>query len=123
VAIGIAGDARVFGDDHGPAPDALDHVLGMVEDVSGLRLSPSATAASTWAADPWSRGSYTYRRPGSRPDDPDRIGEPHAGRVLFAGEATTGARLGYADGGLSTGIREARRLLGLGRVTLGPLAG
>jgi monoamine oxidase len=123
VALAIADGAPVLSDERGPAPDAVERVLAMTEDVSGLRLRPAAVAISTWAADPWARGAYSYRRPGSAPGDPDRIAEPHAGRVLFAGEATTGARMGYADGALATGLREARRLLGRGVVTLGPLPG
>jgi len=31
---------------------------------------------------------------------------------LFAGEHTQSARLAYADGALTSGIREAKRLLG-----------
>jgi monoamine oxidase len=34
-----------------------------------------------------------------------------AGRLLFAGEATTPDRYGYADGAFDSGVREAKRLL------------
>ena len=44
-----------------------------------------------------------------------------AGRLLFAGEHTQSARLGYADGAMTSGIREAKRLLGSPDVTLGRL--
>jgi monoamine oxidase len=53
----------------------------------------------------------------------DRLGEPVHGRVLFAGEHTYSARAGYADGAMSSGIREAKRLLGQPAVRLGRLAG
>ena len=39
-------------------------------------------------------------------------GQPVGGRLLFAGEHTQSARLAYADGALTSGIREAKRLLG-----------
>ena len=55
------------------------------------------------------------------PDDFDSLGEPVAGRVLFAGEATSAERFGYADGAMQTGIREAKRLLGAPSVRLAPL--
>ena len=121
VALGIADDAALLSGDDGQADDAVDRVLDVIEAVAGRRPRPDAVAVSTWAADPWSRGSYSYRRPGCGPDDQDRLGDPHAGRVLFAGEATTGARAGYADGAFSTGIREVRRLLGRSGVDVGAL--
>jgi polyamine oxidase len=43
------------------------------------------------------------------------------GRLLFAGEHTQSARLAYADGAMTSGIREAKRLLGLPSVRLGPI--
>jgi hypothetical protein len=45
------------------------------------------------------------------PDDMDTIAAPVGGRVLFAGEATNRARHSTADGAMSSGIREAKRLL------------
>ena len=48
----------------------------------------------------------------------DLLGDPVAGRLLFAGEHTQSARLAYADGALSSGIREAQRLLGTPAVRL-----
>ena len=47
------------------------------------------------------------------------LGQPLHGRLLFAGEATTTTRMGFADGAFQTGIREAKRLLGQPTVTLG----
>jgi len=44
------------------------------------------------------------------------------GRLLFAGEHTQSARMAYADGAMSSGIREAKRLLGLPSVHLGPVS-
>jgi hypothetical protein len=56
---------------------------------------------------------------GASPADFDTLAEPLGGRVLFAGEATNAARFGFADGALSSGIREAKRLLGAPSVQLG----
>ena len=44
----------------------------------------------------------------------DRTG----GRLLFVGEHTQSARLAYAGGALTSGIREAKRLLGTPAVRL-----
>jgi len=83
--------------------------------------APVAVAVTDWAADPWTRGSYAHVTPGSTNADLDRLGEPVDGRLLFAGEHTQSARVGYADGAMTSGIREAKRLLGRSTVTLGRL--
>jgi monoamine oxidase len=83
---------------------------------------PTDVAVTGWANDPYTSGAYTHVPPGAEPADADLLGEPLAGRLLFAGEHTQSARLGYADGAMSSGIREAKRLLGRRAVELGPLA-
>jgi polyamine oxidase len=72
---------------------------------------PTATTVSSWTRDPFTRGAYTYLAVGSTPTDIEALSTPLGGRVLFAGEATSVHRHGYADGALSTGVREAKRLL------------
>ena len=72
-----------------------------------------------WADDPYAAGAYTHVPPGSSNADLDLLGTPVAGRLLFAGEHTQSARLGYADGAMTSGIREAKRLLGTPTVALG----
>jgi monoamine oxidase len=44
------------------------------------------------------------------------------GRLLFAGEHSQSARLAYADGAMTSGIREAKRLLGVPSVRSGPVS-
>jgi polyamine oxidase len=83
---------------------------------------PKAVAVTSWAADPWSGGAYTHIPPGASPADADLLGEPVGGRLLFAGEHTQSARLAYADGAITSGIREAKRLLGVPSVRLGPVS-
>ncbi len=65
-----------------------------------------------WQADPWSRGAYTYVRPGGI-DAWKRLGRPVQGTLFFAGEAT--AAHGFnatVEGALATGRRAAREILG-----------
>ena len=45
-------------------------------------------ASSRWLSDPYSRGGYSYARPG-RADDRPTLSEPVDGRLFFAGEATS----------------------------------
>jgi monoamine oxidase len=75
---------------------------------------------TSWANDPHSGGAYTHIPPEATPADADLLGEPIGGRLLFAGEHTQSTRMAYADGAMTSGIREAKRLLGQRSVRLGP---
>jgi monoamine oxidase len=85
------------------------------------RPAPAAVAVTSWASDPRSGGAYTHIPPGASPADADLLGEPVGGRLLFAGEHTQSARMAYADGAMTSGIREAKRLLSQPGVRLGPV--
>ncbi len=80
---------------------------------------PVAVAVTRWADDPFAAGAYTHVPPGATNADLDLLGTPITGRLLFAGEHTQSARLGYADGAMTSGIREAKRLLDTTTVALG----
>jgi monoamine oxidase len=102
--------------------DVAEWALGMLADAIGSSCpAPAATAVTSWATDPYSGGAYTHIPPGADPADADVLGEPIGGRLLFAGEHTQSARLAYADGAMTSGIREAKRLLGRPGVHLGPI--
>jgi polyamine oxidase len=103
----------------GQVDTAVERLLGLVERISGDRLTPTAVVRTSWSADPFTRGAYSFVPIGAAPSDFDLLGEPIEGRLLFAGEATSQRRVGYADGALSSGIREASRLLGSADVVLG----
>ena len=45
-------------------------------------------------------------------DEPELLAQPVGERLGFAGEHTTGERIGFADGAMATGLREAERILG-----------
>jgi monoamine oxidase len=102
------------------ADAAARWVTGMLSAALGAPCpEPVAVAVTGWADDPWAAGAYTHVPPGSSNADLDLLGTPLAGRLLFAGEHTQSGRLGYADGAMTSGIREAKRLLGATSVTLG----
>ena len=79
---------------------------------------PTDVVVTRWGNDPFSHGSYSYIPVGATPADQTALAAPVAGRILFAGEASSKERFGYADGAFSTGIREAKRLLGSASVQL-----
>ena len=102
--------------------DATQWALDMLTEAIGNPCpAPVAAAVTSWANDPYSNGAYTHIPPAANPADADLLGEPIAGRLLFAGEHTQSARLAYADGAMTSGIREAKRLLGRSSVHLGAI--
>ena len=105
-------------------PDAAARwALDMLAEATGRPCpEPKAVAVTSWASDPYSGGAHTHIPPGASPADADLLGEPVGGRLLFAGEHTQSARMAYADGAMTSGIREAKRLLGLPSVRLGPVS-
>ena len=104
------------------ADGAAEWALGLLAEAIGSPPpAPAAVAVTSWANDPYTGGAYTHIPPGATPADADLLGEPVGGRLLFAGEHTQSARMAYADGAMTSGIREAKRLLGQPSVRLGPI--
>ncbi len=70
-----------------------------------------ATHLHNWSTDPFARGAYSYVRVGGF-DAPARLGEPVAGTLFFAGEATdTTGNTGTVSAALASGIRAANEVL------------
>lgn len=113
-AFGSSADLLVDGTDD----EVTGHLMGHLRAAWGAVPDPVEIARSEWARDPYARGAYSFVPPGATRADFDLLGQPVAGRVLFAGEATGSARVGYVDGAFSTAIREAKRLLGTPEVEL-----
>lgn len=63
-----------------------------------------------WGLDPFSRGSYSYAKVGSTPQDYATMCEP-VGKVYFAGEATHPKHPATAHGAFMSGVREASRIV------------
>jgi monoamine oxidase len=117
----IMGTSR---DGTGPGQDAaVRWARGLLgEAIGGPCPEPVEVAVTSWGTDPFTAGAYSHIPPEASPADADLLGAPVGGRLLFAGEHTQSARLAYADGALTSGIREAKRLLGQPAVHLGPPA-
>jgi monoamine oxidase len=110
---GERGRSGITGAAHGPSPTAdTAWALGELEHVI-----PGMTAAFTgrayedhWALDPWVQGAYSYYRVGQASSYGTIAGRTE-GRILFAGEHTSIANIGFLDGAVETGERAASRLL------------
>lgn len=75
-----------------------------------LPAAPTASVATDWLHDEYACGAYGHIRTGEDASDFAVLGEP-VDRICFAGEHTTVERAGYADGAMTSGLREAKRLL------------
>ncbi len=102
--------------------DIKDRVLEILRSVYGSVPTPRDVAITRWYGDSFTRGSYSFLPVGADGLDHEQLAEPVGGRLLFAGEAATSLRSATADGAFSSGVREAKRLLGERTVRIRPLA-
>ena len=94
---------------------AIEHALAELTRMLGgeLRRHFDRGAATAWASDPYSRGSYSHCLPG-RFGARGLLTRPVGGRLVFAGEHTEQSAYGTLHGARLSGLRaarEARRLL------------
>src|SRR5262245_56890214 len=98
---------------------ALKLTLARLRDILGHDVPrPRAWHVTNWQGSPYTQGGYTTTALGASPDDLDALAEPVGGRILFCGEHTHRHRYAHADGAMTSGIREAKRLLRSAAVTL-----
>ena len=83
---------------------AIDELAGIFG--NDLRRHLRLRARSVWAANPWTRGSYSYARPGHA-DARAVLAEPVGNRLFFAGEACAPAKFSTAHGAYETGAAAA----------------
>ena len=77
---------------------------------AGVRERVRPLLASRWAADPFSRGAYSYARPGGA-NGRAALAEPLDSRVFFAGEACSCDAYSTAHGAYRTGMAAAEAIL------------
>lgn len=73
---------------------------------------PESVVVTRWQDDPFSRGSYSYMKPGSVGPDHDELAAPVGGVLHLAGEATWGDDPATVPGALLSGHRAAEHVLG-----------
>jgi lysine-specific histone demethylase 1 len=74
---------------------------------------PVAVAATRWASEEFSRGSYSYVAAGCSGKEYDTLALPVARCLLFAGEHTCKEHPDSVGGAMMSGLREAARALQL----------
>ena len=72
-----------------------------------IRRQIRPLAATSWLRDPWSRGSYSYARPGHS-GDRAVLAAPVDDRLFFAGEATSPNFFSTAHGAFGSGVERRR---------------
>jgi monoamine oxidase len=89
-------------------------VEGLVAQLSRAFGSPAPKvtdySVTRWTSDPWSLGSYSFRKVGSLASDYDDLEEPVAGRLFFAGEATSRSYPATMHGAHLSGLRAAEQV-------------
>lgn len=75
-----------------------------------LTLAERGAVLATWSDDPWSRGAFSTRPVGGRPEDDELLARP-VGLLHFAGEHTAGKWAGLMEGALRSGLRVADEVL------------
>ncbi|MEV4874880.1 flavin monoamine oxidase family protein [Streptomyces cyaneofuscatus] len=65
-----------------------------------------AVKGQNWGSDPYSKGGWTFRRPGQLLGGLRAVRQPH-GRLVFAGSDIATGWAGYVDGAMETGVRAA----------------
>lgn len=95
-----------------PADERVRQVSEILAEIGGPNSpGPVASASSAWTTSPFTGGCYSgLFSAEATEDDLAVLGEP-AGRVMFAGEATSPLEYASVDGAWVSGIREAKRLL------------
>jgi monoamine oxidase len=73
---------------------------------------PSMVRRTSWSADPFARGSFSFPAVGATPEQRAALSQPVFDRVFFAGEATSPDFPGTVQGALDSGLRAAREVIG-----------
>lgn len=87
---------------------AIDELAALRGNFIRKELTP--LAVSSWRADPFARGSYSYAKPGHA-DDRAVLAAPVDDRIFFAGEATSPNFFSTVHGAFESGTRAAEEAL------------
>ncbi|CAM8900810.1 unnamed protein product [Rhodiola kirilowii] len=88
------------------------NVLRGIYEPKGIDVpNPIQTICTKWGSDPFSYGSYSHVRVESSGMDYDTVAENVAGRLFFAGEATSRKYPATMHGAFLSGLREASTIL------------
>lgn len=91
--------------------DAVFSVANNLKKIFGSRTpDPSAGIRTRWNTNPFSRGSFSYRKAGTTPKDRRILAKPIENRLFFAGEATHDRMYATVHGAYLSGLRAAKEI-------------
>ena len=101
----------------GPVADALEgwsdqklvaSAMAQLRQLHGAAIpDPIGVQITRWRSDPFSFGAYSYPALGSTPSMREELARPIAGRLFFAGEATSSDHFGTTHGAYLSGLKAA----------------
>ena len=91
-----------------PTPRPTASVSPTPTATPSLVPKPAAMRRTSWSADPFARGSFSFPAVGATPEQRAALGQPVDDRVFFAGEATSSDAFGTVQGARDSGQRAAR---------------
>jgi len=105
---GTAGETNELRSD----AELVDCLMASLREMYGKSIpEPSGHLVTRWNQDPFSLGSYSYVPVGSKQSLRRQIGMPVAGRVFFAGEATSQFFPSTVHGAFLSGVRAAYEII------------
>ncbi|WP_166785771.1 MULTISPECIES: NAD(P)/FAD-dependent oxidoreductase [Cryobacterium] len=94
-----------------PTPRPTSSVPPNPTAAPSLVPKPEAMRRTSWSADPFARGSFSFPAVGATPEQRDALSRPVDDRLFFAGEATSTDAFGTVQGARDSGQRAARDVL------------
>ena len=94
-----------------PPQDLMTSALPIIRRLFGDDVSAVEVRTSSWAADPYARGSYSFHAPGSGLEDRRRLQEPIGDRLYLAGEAVGVDNPATVTGAVASGRHAAGQLM------------
>lgn len=105
-----AGDRGRWAESASPT-ELMASALPIARRLFGADVSPVEVRSSSWAADPYALGAYSFHAPGSGLSDRRRLAEPIGDRLYLAGEAVGVNNPATATGALVSGRDAAAQLM------------
>ena len=91
--------------------ETIDDIMDMLKQIYGNDIPrPSARIITRWGKDPFANGSYSYPKLGSSIKSYEQLASPVAGRLFFAGEATSSTDPGTVHGAYLSGVAAANEI-------------
>jgi monoamine oxidase len=111
IVLGFSAGYRGRAAESASPEDLMASAQPVVRQLFGDDIYPVEVRTSSWATDPFARGSYSFHAPGSGLDDRRRLQQPIGDRLYLAGEAVGVNNPATVHGALFSGRYAASQLM------------